>query len=139
LLAGDRHPAETALPQVVADDDHRDLAGFVAGRPEHSSGQWRHTEDTKQIAGRNNPFDALGLLTPAERELAGCACGYRIENTLSRLPVGEVGERHAHPVRRGRRLLIDPDQAFLVWVRRGPEHQAVDNTENRHINANPEG
>ena len=135
--------AETALPEVVREQDGGPLALVVVLRQQDAAEQGRRAERLEELAGDPHRRDLLGIAVPREAQPVGVDDRH-LRERLRRLPVVE-GRR------RDRQLVGEADLPGQLRVR-GPDHRQplgiaerqrrqqhrIDDAEDRRVGADPQ-
>ena len=132
--------AEGALPEAVAQDDDRRLAGRVFIRPQQPSVERLRAEQVEQAGGRQNPFDPLRVLAGQQRAGAALRNRHLLERSVFGADVDELPRR--------RPVLRDVDawrsqpqhrEPVRVGIRQRLEQQRVDDAEDGGVGADADG
>ena len=136
-------PAEPALPQTVADDDHGSRSVLVLLASEWPAQQRLDAEGREQTPRADGALDSFrheAALGATQVELILAFGGHRREAVALRLPVQEIGE--CCGTRSSAFLYYGPfkqqDQLVRLRVRQVLEQRCIDDAEDARIRSNAE-
>ena len=141
LLPDDRRiGGKDPLPEAVAENHDRRLAGDVVFRQEQPPVERPRAEQVEQAGRRQQQLDPLGLLPPEQRGAAALGDRHLLERSVlvpdidvlaGRRPVlGNVDPRRPQP---------QHGQPIGIGIRQGLQQDPVDDAEDRGIGADSDG
>ena len=134
-----RVAAEPSLPQSFADHRHSRAAGAVVAVDERSAAQRLQTEQRKHRRRERSAGELLRIALARERDRHEPERAHRLEGARLFLPRQVI--QHRGGERRQVQLVVafgDPHETIGVRERQRPQHDRVDDAEDRRVRADAE-